>query len=150
MENNIIVQAPVPEDKPDWEKLYYGYAEFYQVPMDQNILDSVWGWIHDNEKPFHALVARHSESGLVGLMHFREMPSPLRGKHVGFLDDLFVSPECRGAGAVDALFSQLNKECQARGWPLIRWITADDNYRARAVYDKLADKTHWVTYQLNS
>ncbi|WP_238377070.1 hypothetical protein [Neptunomonas antarctica] len=34
------------------------------------------------------------------------------------------------------------------GWPLVRWITAENNYRARSVYDKLATKTHWQTYQL--
>ena len=35
-----------------------------------------------------------------------------------------------------------------QGWPFIRWITAEDNDRARAVYDKLSEKTHWVTYQM--
>jgi len=28
----------------------------------------------------------------------------------------------------------------------VRWITADDNYRAQALYDKVATRTHWVTY----
>jgi hypothetical protein len=31
---------------------------------------------------------------------------------------------------------------------VIRWITADDNYRARAVYDRVATRTKWVTYDL--
>jgi len=76
------------------------------------------------------------------------MPSPLRGKTVGFLDDLFVDPAARGNGVVDALFEALNREADARGWPFVRWITADDNYRGRSVYDKLAKKTQWNTYQM--
>jgi hypothetical protein len=30
----------------------------------------------------------------------------------------------------------------------MRWITAENNYRGRGVYDKLSDKTQWVTYQM--
>jgi hypothetical protein len=35
-----------------------------------------------------------------------------------------------------------------KGWLTLRWITADNNYRARGVYDKLATRTMWVTYDL--
>jgi hypothetical protein len=30
----------------------------------------------------------------------------------------------------------------------VRWITAEDNYRGRGVYDKLATRTPWVTYDI--
>ena len=29
-----------------------------------------------------------------------------------------------------------------------RWITADDNYRARTLYDRVAKKTAWNTYEI--
>ena len=32
---------------------------------------------------------------------------------------------------------------------MIRWTTADDNYRARAVYDELATRTTWITYDMS-
>ena len=35
-----------------------------------------------------------------------------------------------------------------RGWSIVRWTTADDNYRARAVYDELATRTTWITYDM--
>ncbi len=31
---------------------------------------------------------------------------------------------------------------------MIRWITADDNYRARAKYDRFAARTPWITYDM--
>jgi hypothetical protein len=31
---------------------------------------------------------------------------------------------------------------------VIRWITAEDNYRARGVYDRVAVRTPWVTYDI--
>ncbi|MCA9835771.1 MAG: GNAT family N-acetyltransferase [Trueperaceae bacterium] len=137
------------QDKADWEVLYQGYATFYKVPMNEEIMATVWSWIFDEKEAFFALIAKDETGKGIGLMHFREMASPLRGKKVGFLDDLFVLPEARGSGAVDALFKRLQEEAKLRGWPLVRWITADDNFRARAVYDRLAKRTMWITYQMD-
>ena len=68
-------------------------------------------------------------------MHFREMPSPLRGKKVRFLDDLFVLPESRGTGVVDEMFKKLSKESAKNRWPFVCWITAEDIYRGQGVYE---------------
>jgi ribosomal protein S18 acetylase RimI-like enzyme len=135
-------------DSADWQRLYHGYAEFYQVPMNDEILQTVWGWIHDVDNPFFGLIAKDEAGKALGLMHCRQMPSPLRGAVVGFLDDLFITPEARGQGVVELLYDALNTLAKEQGWPFVRWITADNNYRGRAVYDKLSDKTHWLTYQM--
>jgi len=136
------------EDREQWEKLYQGYAEFYQVPMDKNILETVWSWVFDESHKFYGIIAKDEEGAALGMMHFREMPSPLRGKYVGFLDDLYVHLEYRGRGVVEALFETLDKSAKSQDWPAIRWITAENNYRGRSVYDKIAKKTHWLTYQM--
>jgi len=143
----INVLAPNSSDMEAWQTLYRGYADFYNMPMNQSILDNVWSWIFDENNKFYALIAKDEHQQALGLMHFRAMPSPLRGSEVGFLDDLFIIPEARGSKAIDALYQGLNDFGKQQGWPFIRWITADDNYRARNVYDKIADKTAWVTYQ---
>ncbi|MEH6445576.1 MAG: GNAT family N-acetyltransferase [Oceanospirillaceae bacterium] len=137
------------EDRAQWEQMYRGYAAFYQVPMTDETLERVWSWIFNPQQPFYSLIAKDAQGAALGLMHFREMASPLRGALVGFLDDLFVEPAARGNGVVDALFAQLKAEADAKGWPLVRWITADDNYRGRAVYDRIAAKTKWLTYQMD-
>ena len=61
----------------------------------------------------------------------------------------FVLPESRGTGVVDEMFKKLSKESANNGWPFVRWITAEDNYRGRGVYDRTAEKTKWVTYQMS-
>jgi len=146
---NVIVSALNEKDKKQWEELYYGYAEFYKMPMNAEILDTIWSWIFDDNNPFFALIAKNDNGDALGLAHCREMPSPLRGAVVGFLDDLYVKPECRGTGCVQALYAGLKKLGKERGWPFIRWITAENNYRGRASYDKIAAKTHWLTYQMD-
>ncbi|WP_432474610.1 GNAT family N-acetyltransferase [Amphritea sp. HPY] len=145
----ITVSALNPKDREQWQQLYHGYADFYGMPMDGQILDRIWGWIFDPNQQFFALIAKNENGNGVGLMHYREMPSPLRGAQVGFLDDLYISPEFRGNGVVDQLFKRLKQEAQDQNWPFVRWITAENNYRGRAVYDRLAEKTQWQTYQLN-
>lgn len=145
---NVSVNPVAQDDRKQWEVLYHGYAEFYQVPMNEQILDTVWGWIHDDSNPFFGLIAKDAKGNALGLMHCRQMASPLRGALVGFLDDLFVTPEARGQGVVEELYAALNRLGKQQGWPFIRWITAENNYRGRAVYDKLSDKTHWLTYQM--
>ena len=49
---------------------------------------------------------------------------------------------------VDALFAEVNRIALARDWAIVRWTTADDNYRARSVYDRIATRTTWITYDL--
>ena len=130
--------------------LYKGYAEFYKMPMNDDILDKVWSWIFDEEIKFYAIGIKSSEGELIGFMHFREMPSPLRGSLVGFLDDLYIHPDFRGSGAVQLLFKELKSIAKENNWPYVRWITASDNYRARKVYDKLSGVIDFVTYQMQS
>ena len=148
-EKTITVRKATADDFDAWSRLYDGYATFYQVHMDDAIKNRLWKWIHDSEHVINCFVAHEPAQQLIGFAHIRAMPSPLRGAEVGFLDDLFVDPEVRGSGAAQALFVALEQHANEQGWPLIRWITADDNYRARNLYDKLSKKTMWNTYQLD-
>jgi len=112
-------------------------------------LELVWSWLTDPEVDFGALLVRPAGGGpAVGLAHYRPYLRPLAGSVGGYLDDLFVHPAARGGGAVDALLSSLREIGLARGWSKIRWITADDNYRARSKYDRVAERTTWVTYDM--
>jgi len=120
------------------------------MPMNDDILDKVWSWIINKEIKFYAIGVKSLEGGLIGFMHFREMPSPLRGSLVGFLDDLYIHPNHRGSGAVQVLFKELKSIATQNGWPYVRWITATDNRRARAVYDKISGTIDFVTYQMQT
>jgi GNAT superfamily N-acetyltransferase len=81
-----------------------------------------------------------------GAGDFRAYDSPLRGTS-GFLDDLFVDPARRGSGAADALLAALARIAAEEGWATVRWNTAENNYRARAVYDRHAARTVFLDLQ---
>jgi hypothetical protein len=37
---------------------------------------------------------------------------------------------------------------RAHGWSVIRWITSDDNHRGRRFYDRVANRTMLLTYEI--
>jgi len=139
------IRTTTDADRPGWEALYAGYAAFYNVSQTPRMRDTVWGWIAAGR--IEARVAVQGDA-LIGLAHFRSFARPLSASTGGFLDDLFVAPEARGSGAAAALIAAVRAEAMARGWTVLRWITAEDNHRARGLYDKVAQKTAWVTYDI--
>ncbi len=145
---DVAIRPVEARDRPDWDRLYAGYADFYKVEQTAAMRDKVWSWLMSETTEVYGLVAVDSAGKLIGLTHFRPYARPLSASTGGFLDDLFVDPEARGSGAAEALIDAVKAEGQKRGWTVIRWITADDNYRARALYDRLADRTKWVTYDI--
>lgn len=130
-----------------WRELYRGYAAFYKVEMPDAVAERVWGWLHDPAHECEGLIAL-KDGVPVGLAHYRRMPRPLRGADVGFLDDLFVAPSARGADVGEMLIARVVEIARARGWSVVRWLTADDNYRARGLYDRVAKKTSWNLYEI--
>lgn len=144
----IAVRPLREEDRPDWERLYEGYAAFYKVTQTPEMRRTVWSWIMNPSMEVEGFAATDDHGKLVGIAHFRPFARPLSATVGGFLDDLFVDPRSRGLGVADALLNSLKEEGLRRGWSVIRWITAEDNYRARAVYDRLAERTKWVTYDI--
>ena len=80
------------KDKENWSKLYNGYADFYKVPMNKGILDTLWGWIQDETNDVKG-ICFELEGIIVGISYYRTMPRPIIGKYICFLDDLFVEPE---------------------------------------------------------
>ena len=136
------------EDKDDWKALFQMYADFYKVKINENIVTIVWQWLHTSEHELHGLVGEIN-SKVIAFAHFRRMPSPLRGKDIGFLDDLYVLPECRGQQIGEQLIIQLKQISIKKKWNLVRWITRDNNVRAKKVYDKVSNLTNWDVYELS-
>ena len=129
----------------DWERLFAGYAAFYKLAQTPEMRARVWNWLQDPAHAVEGLAAEAPEErprrGPRAFPRFRPAVQATTG---GFLDDLFVDPGFRGGRVADALIERLAEIGRERGWSVIRWITADNNYRARGVYDRLAQRTMWV------
>ena len=152
-----LVRPPGPCDRGRWKELYDAYARFYGVDSadepgggerGHDRATTVWGWLQDPGHEVAGLLVEDARGHVVGLAHYRPFARPLAASTGCHLDDLFVDPVARGAGAVDALLAELRRVAALEGWSVVRWITADDNYRGRAVYDRHATRTTWITYDM--
>ena len=135
------------KDRDQWRELYQGYANFYKLEISKITLDTVWNWLLDQNHELSGLVYEINNK-LVAIAHYRRMPSPLRGKDIGFLDDLYVHPDFRGRKIGEEIINKLNHISQEKGWGLIRWITRNDNHNAKSLYDRVAKKSTWDVYEL--
>ena len=135
------------KDKENWKKLYKGYANFYKSRINDIILDTVWSWLMDKNHEVKGIVYE-IDGNLTALAHYRAMPRPLKGKYIGFLDDLYVDPAYRNQKIGQKLMNEIKVISRSEKWNLVRWITRQDNIKAKSLYDKISEKTNWNVYEM--
>jgi GNAT superfamily N-acetyltransferase len=143
----ITVRPAAASDEPRWRELFTEYGVFYETAFAPEVLDRVWTLLISEGSGIDALVAE-SDGAVVGIAHYRSHPDTFSGNRDWFLDDLFTDPAARGQGAATALIEEIMRiaETTAPGG-VLRWITASDNERAQRVYDRIATRTTWLTYE---
>jgi GNAT superfamily N-acetyltransferase len=146
--SELTIRAAWPDDEAEWRELFRAYGVFYETEFTDNLLEAVWWQLLEDGSGVDALVAE-LDGTVVGFAHYRSHPDTFTGGRDWYLDDLFVDPEVRGAGVATALIEHLIGLARAsEPAGTLRWITADDNARAQRVYDRIAKKTTWVTYEV--
>jgi len=137
------------EDVDELLPLMRAYCDFYEAnPPDEGLREMATGLI---EEPASGamLIARDEGGGAFGFAAMAWKWSSLNGARIGFLDDLYVTEEARGRGIADALIEACAERCRKRGMPVMEWLTAHDNRRAQAVYDRLGGTSEpFLEYEL--
>lgn len=145
-ETTVVVRDIHEGDHDAWRRLFTEYGVFYKTDFSDAVLDGVWAWLMDAESDVCAVVAV-DDGRAYGFAHYRQLPDTFTAGPAWFLDDLYVEPGHRGSGAGAALIDAVAERAASDGGGTLRWITAADNAAAQAVYDKLAKRTTWVTYE---
>jgi GNAT superfamily N-acetyltransferase len=130
-----------------WLDLYAEYAKFYDTELTDQKALLLWSWLTAPEHEESGYVAVDGDR-IVGLAHVREFARPLEGDRGLFLDDLFVAEDARGRGVGRALLEHTRDLARQRGLGVVQWITAHDNAEAQRIYDSVAERTQWVTYEI--
>lgn len=144
----ITVRPISADDHEAWSALYAGYADFYQVVQTPDMRETVWSWLMDGAHEVSGFIAVGDTGDALGLAHYRPFSRPLSASVGGFLDDLFVTPSARGHDVGKLLIAAVVDVAKARNWSVLRWLTAENNYRARSSYDKVATQTKWTVYDI--
>jgi ribosomal protein S18 acetylase RimI-like enzyme len=61
-----------------------------------------------------------------------------------------VEQGVRGGGVGEAMISELKERMDQHGWARIYWMTRENNYRARGLYDKFSKADGFVRYVIKS
>lgn len=145
--NELIIRPLKPTDKTHWLPLFHAYGDFYQVPHPDSMVEQVWQWLMADTIAYHGLLAEwHGQA--VGLAHYRPFLNSLTARTSCFFDDMYILPEARGQKIGAGFINELKKIAKANNWDNVTWMTADNNYRARTLYDQMAIRTHWVVYEM--
>jgi GNAT superfamily N-acetyltransferase len=141
-----VTEAHLPELLP----LMRGYCDFYEVePPEEALISMSKALLADPEREGVQLIARDDGGRAIGFATIFWTWSTTAAARIGTMNDLYVAPEGRGSGAADALIRACVDRCRAHGAVRVEWLTALDNHRAQAVYERVGGKREgWLGYSL--
>lgn len=133
----MAIREATEADLPALLPLLRGYCDFYEVePSDEGVERVARAVIAAPEDEAFLLVATDDAAQVVGLAVCVWTWSTLHGGRIVYLNDLFVAESARGAGHADALIEGVAETARRHGAASVNWLTATDNHRAQAVYDR--------------
>lgn len=128
-----------------WAALWQEYLTFYETSRPQSVYQESWARILDTDHKMHSALAFQNNQP-VGLVNFLYHPTFWSIGDSCYLNDLFVDPAARGTGLGAKLIAFTRKHADDQGVEQVYWMTAQDNARARALYDRVARATPFMKY----
>ncbi len=142
------IHALYPADFEDWLPLWRGYLEFYEHEMDDAQVALTFERLTSEGYPLHGALARDDHGVAVGLVHWLAHPNTWRIGQYCYLEDLFTAPGGRGRGIGRALIEHVRVWAEDTGCSKVYWLTAESNATARALYDRVAQRTGMIQYAI--
>ncbi len=142
----VTVRPLEPRDEAAWRRHWSAYLEFYETGLKAGDTEILFKRMIAGE-PHFALVAEQ-DGAVIGFVHGLPHASTWSLPGYCYLEDLYVDPQARGAGAGRALIEAVAQEAKKRGLTRVYWHTDKGNETARALYDKLATLSDFVQYRL--
>jgi len=145
MTGTVLIR-PVGEDEREaWNPLWAGYLAFYKTALARDVSDLTWTRFHDPDEPMFAL-GGYVDGRLAGFAHYLFHRSTTRVEPTCYLQDLYVDEVARGLGVGAALIDATHERARDAGAARLYWQTHETNAVARALYEKVADRTGFIVY----
>jgi ribosomal protein S18 acetylase RimI-like enzyme len=147
----VAIREATEADVPALLPLLRGYCDFYEAhPSDEDLVSMTRAIVAAPEGEAFLLIATGERDEVAGFAACGWKWSSLRGARIVVLEDLFVASSARGRGHADALIDATTEVARRHGAPAITWLTAPDNHRAQAVYDRAgAHSSPFLEYELD-
>lgn len=145
--HTIAIRPLEARDRAAWDEMWAGYLVFYKADLAHGISDDTFARLLSGA--LIGLVAVDGGDAPLGFAHALLHAGTWSPKPLCYLEDLYVREEARGRGVGRALIEALAARGRREGWLRLYWQTARDNAAAQALYDKLAERTNWLRYDLD-
>jgi len=150
MTDPLTIRSAVPADYPEWLALWQAYNAFYgrtgATALADEITRTTWGRFFDAGEPVYALLAEQ-QGQLLGLAHYLFHRSTIQIGPTCYLQDLFTHERARHKGVGRALIEAVYERARAAEVPRVYWQTHETNHTARALYDKVAERSGFLVYR---
>lgn len=145
----VTIRRIEARDEPRWRELWDGYTRFYEREPSEEVTRHAWTRIQDPASPVNAIVAERDDGFVIGIANYLVHESTSHLSPICYLQDLFVDPAIRGEGVGGRLIDWLVDEACRCGWSRLYWNTKENNYRARALYDRYTPHSAFVRYVID-
>ena len=142
----IEIRAINDADFDVWLPLWRGYQDFYRADIPEEATRVTWTRFLDPGEPMWAALAEQ-EGRAVGLVHWVFHRSTWTVGPYCYLQDLFVTPDQRGAGTGRKLIEHVYAKAREAASPRVYWLTHDTNTDAMLLYDRVAERSGFVQYR---
>ena len=143
---DAIVRPLSHSERAAWEPLWQAYLRFYNASQASEDTDLAWARLHDPAEPMFGLGA-YVDGKLRGIVHYLFHRSFWTAGDYCYLQDLFVAEDARNRGLGRSLIEAVYREAKAKGASRVYWLTQEANATARALYDKLAQRSGFIQYR---
>ena len=146
MTNFLTIRAIEQSDRESCDWLWTGYLTFYKAALPARVYDSSFvRLLSADAREYRGLIAELNGEA-IGIAHYLLHRDMWSVEDTCYLQDLFVDPQARGAGAGRALIEEVARRAEAEGASLLYWHTQEFNCTARKLYDQVATLTPFVKY----
>jgi GNAT superfamily N-acetyltransferase len=143
------IEPLAPGDHDEWLPLWQGYLTFYRSSLSDELTELAFTRLTDDGYAgLQGALARDESGKAIGLVHWLTHPSTWAQGPYCYLEDLFVASAARGAGVGAALIEYVHAWAQETGCAKVYWLTQEDNARARALYERVADRSGFLHYEI--
>lgn len=143
--NSCTIRPIRASDLARWHALWHDYLEFYHTTLPEPVYQSTFSRLLAGDAGIHGLMAERGDQA-VGLVHYIFHPTCWKIEPVCYLQDLFTLPQARGQGVARALIGAVFAAADAAGAAAVYWLTAENNYPGRMLYDQVATRTPFIKY----
>ncbi|WP_120429408.1 GNAT family N-acetyltransferase [Acinetobacter baylyi] len=148
MNTALLQVVPVTqEDYSQWYTYWLGYQNFYKVILTEEITQTTWQRFFDDSEPVFCAVAKKGKQ-VLGFVHYVFHRSTWAPHYYCYLEDLYVSPDCRGQHIGKSLIEYVQQQAKTQHATRLYWHTQENNLTAQKLYNWVAEKSEMIQYRM--